>query len=292
MPVQFRLSRQGQEYGPYEREQLEAMMSNGELLQDDLVWCEGMSQWELASNIFKKSTAKNSSTNQVESTFPSSRAQKKLSLVSAIKGAPLVAKIGGGVSLLAVATVVVFALSGGFTSPQEKFFAKVRTFPGRSLGDSQDTIGKDLNYDVKKSDSVVSPYEATLSGTMFDAGEKDPEKQQVVSFTAKFAYQNRKWTVGADNIEIEMVQSSGTRAADEFNSFASMARNAIDNGSANEFEIAAYAQLAKEKRQAAEQAQSMDALARLAAQAQLLQFLQEQFDNTPTGIFSNSSNIQ
>jgi hypothetical protein len=272
----FTLSRQGQEFGPYTREQLQAMSNSGDLLPEDLIWCEGMPQWEYASTIFKAARASGmSAKSQAKSVAPSSP-NKLQKLISSATTLPLTVKIGVGAAVLVLVAVGLVAAAGGFASPQDKFFSTVRTFPGRTIGTSKMVFDKDLKYDVKKSDSVVSPYQASLSGTIQEVTESNPEKPDVYAFTATFGYQDGIWVVN-DDLEMTLTSSLGTRAVDEFNSFASMARNAVDNGTSDQYELAALAQLAKEKRREAETSQNIDALAIIVSKQVLLKFLHEQF---------------
>ncbi len=47
----YHVGRNGKQTGPFPLEQLKAMAASGELLPTDLVWTEGMANWEPASTI-------------------------------------------------------------------------------------------------------------------------------------------------------------------------------------------------------------------------------------------------
>ena len=48
--VNYMLAINGQQYGPYNMQQLQQMVSTGQLTAQTLVWCQGMAAWESASN--------------------------------------------------------------------------------------------------------------------------------------------------------------------------------------------------------------------------------------------------
>ena len=48
--VNYMLAINGQQYGPYNMQQLQQMVSTGQLTAQTLVWCQGMAAWENASN--------------------------------------------------------------------------------------------------------------------------------------------------------------------------------------------------------------------------------------------------
>lgn len=49
---QFYLHRDGEQYGPYSEDQMNAMALSGQLLENDLAWSEGMPQWQAAAQLF------------------------------------------------------------------------------------------------------------------------------------------------------------------------------------------------------------------------------------------------
>lgn len=53
---QFYLHRDGEQYGPYSKQDLENMAQKSELLADDLIWCEGMPDWQSAQALFLAAT--------------------------------------------------------------------------------------------------------------------------------------------------------------------------------------------------------------------------------------------
>lgn len=48
--VNYMLAINGQKYGPYNMQQLQQMVTTGQLTAQTLVWCQGMATWEVASN--------------------------------------------------------------------------------------------------------------------------------------------------------------------------------------------------------------------------------------------------
>ncbi len=48
--VSYMLAVNGQQYGPYNMQQLQQMAQSGQLTAQSLVWCQGMAAWELAAN--------------------------------------------------------------------------------------------------------------------------------------------------------------------------------------------------------------------------------------------------
>jgi hypothetical protein len=49
---QFYIHRDGEQYGPYSKQDLGNMAQRSELLPDDLIWCEGMPDWQSAQALF------------------------------------------------------------------------------------------------------------------------------------------------------------------------------------------------------------------------------------------------
>lgn len=49
--VQYMVSSNGQQYGPFVMQQLQQMAQSGQLTKDTYVWKQGMAQWELAGNV-------------------------------------------------------------------------------------------------------------------------------------------------------------------------------------------------------------------------------------------------
>ena len=264
----FTLWRQGQEFGPYSREQLQLMYNNGELLPEDLVWAEGMPQWISAFTIFKSADTVSASlqaTNEVVT---------HLSLKERICRIPIGARVGVGLAVCFLAVVGLFA---GLSNPHDKFLSKVKMLFGRTVGDF-DMSFEELKYDVQKTDSLVSPYAATLTGTIVDTDKKDPEKRTVYLFNAQFAFQNNKWEL-INEIEIDMVRSY---ESDELNEdlrvLESMAKNAIDQGT-DIPKIEHYLEKVKEKTQAAEKAQSIANFRMFLYKNRLKDFLHDYFRN-------------
>ena len=54
--VQYMLSANGQQTGPFGMQQLQQMAQTGQLTKDTYVWKQGMAQWELAGNVQELST--------------------------------------------------------------------------------------------------------------------------------------------------------------------------------------------------------------------------------------------
>ena len=48
--VSYMLAVNGQQYGPYNMQQLQQMVQSGQLTAQTLVWCQGMAAWEPAAN--------------------------------------------------------------------------------------------------------------------------------------------------------------------------------------------------------------------------------------------------
>ncbi len=48
--VNYMLAVNGQQYGPYNMQQMQQMAGAGQLTAQSLVWCQGMSAWEPAGN--------------------------------------------------------------------------------------------------------------------------------------------------------------------------------------------------------------------------------------------------
>jgi hypothetical protein len=46
----YMLAVNGQQYGPYNMQQLQQMVTSGQLTAQTLVWCQGMATWEPAAN--------------------------------------------------------------------------------------------------------------------------------------------------------------------------------------------------------------------------------------------------
>ena len=55
--MEIYLNRNGQEVGPYPESEIVGLIQKGVILPTDLVWKEGMAQWEPASKIFAASLA-------------------------------------------------------------------------------------------------------------------------------------------------------------------------------------------------------------------------------------------
>ena len=56
MPNEWYYSRNGEQKGPVNEQQLRALAKCGELTAADLVWCEGMSGWTKASSVIRSGT--------------------------------------------------------------------------------------------------------------------------------------------------------------------------------------------------------------------------------------------
>jgi hypothetical protein len=52
----FYLSRAGEQHGPYSRNDLLGMAAESQLLSEDLVWCEGMANWEPVDTVVATQT--------------------------------------------------------------------------------------------------------------------------------------------------------------------------------------------------------------------------------------------
>ncbi len=48
--VNYMIAVNGQQYGPYNMQQLQQMVSTGQFTAQTHVWCQGMANWELAAN--------------------------------------------------------------------------------------------------------------------------------------------------------------------------------------------------------------------------------------------------
>lgn len=49
--IQYMVANNGQQSGPYNMQQLQQMVQNGQMTKDTYVWKQGMTQWELAGNV-------------------------------------------------------------------------------------------------------------------------------------------------------------------------------------------------------------------------------------------------
>lgn len=56
---QYYTGRDGQRLGPFEEERVREMLASGELRASDLVWCEGMTDWQPAGRVFSSGDPSN-----------------------------------------------------------------------------------------------------------------------------------------------------------------------------------------------------------------------------------------
>jgi hypothetical protein len=56
---QFHVSRDGSQFGPYDEAQSRSLFAQGNIAATDLVWCEGMSAWQSAAEVFGVASATN-----------------------------------------------------------------------------------------------------------------------------------------------------------------------------------------------------------------------------------------
>jgi hypothetical protein len=111
--------------------------------------------------------------------------------------------------LCVLAIVFLLFLRGG---PTQSLRAKAISMPNQEACNGLSF--SDLAYDVRKSDSIVSPYIGTISGTYVDNSQG---VQETINFTITLAYQDGKWVPkSADFTSPDFDFDTGTSVVQSF----------------------------------------------------------------------------
>ena len=155
--MQVYINREGQQYGPFTKEQVDEALAQGSLLSSDLAWHEGAPQWVPLSQLTATLSLSSSvpSTSAAKPVSPKKEGQEDIKTIPATGGKKWYLWAGIGVGIVAVLALVwVFFLKNGTSATSEE---PIRPPTAEEKQKSAEKIEAAIRKTIKKPKGVLAP---------------------------------------------------------------------------------------------------------------------------------------